>query len=233
MLGILLTAKGESSGNVPVGIRNLFTGGVGAGARFGMGIVSSNLGSSWDANSNTILRSVLDNELTLGSPLSSTSLTLGPSINNVAPMLSSSGTYGFILVDPKEALSFICGGIIGGGSVRFCSKDPDSCAAQSHRVKVWSRRSGMEKGFYILDRKKNQAYVEPCLSFADYQCCNETLTGVLEENFTLESCVTMMKALEDNGKSRGVCVCVLTRLPGGKGRLSLASHKYADTYPPP
>jgi hypothetical protein len=119
-------------------------------------------------------------------------------------MLSSNGTYGFILVDPKEAHSFICGGTIGGGSVRFCSKDPDSCAAQSHRVKVWSRRSGMEKGFYILDRKKNQAYVEPCLSFADYQCCNETLTGVLKENFTLELCVTMMKALEDNGKSRGV-----------------------------
>ena len=30
-----------------------------------------------------------------------------------------------------------------------------------------------------------------------------------------------------------LCVCVLTWLPGGKGRLSLASHKDADTYPPP
>jgi hypothetical protein len=27
--------------------------------------------------------------------------------------------------------------------------------------------------------------------------------------------------------------CVLTRLPGGKGRLPLASHRDADTYPPP
>jgi hypothetical protein len=121
-----------------------------------MGIVSSNLGSSWDDNSNTILSSVLDDELTLGSPVSGSLLTLGPSINNVAPMLTSSGTYGFILVDPKEAHSFICGGIIGGGSVRFCSKDPDSCAAQSHRVKVWSKRSGMEKGFYILTVRRTR-----------------------------------------------------------------------------
>ena len=30
-----------------------------------------------------------------------------------------------------------------------------------------------------------------------------------------------------------MCVCVLTWLPGGKGCLSLASHKDADTYPTP
>ena len=79
--------EGESSSNVPAGLRNLFAGGVGAGARFGMGRVSSNLGSSWDAH-NTILGSVLDEDLTLGS----TSPMLGQStFNNTAPMLSSGG----------------------------------------------------------------------------------------------------------------------------------------------
>jgi hypothetical protein len=40
---------------------------VGSGVRFGLGIVSSNLGSSWDATHNTILGSVLDEDLTMGS----------------------------------------------------------------------------------------------------------------------------------------------------------------------
>jgi hypothetical protein len=70
-------------------------------------------------------------------------------------------------------------------------------------VKVWSRRNDTEKGFYILDHRKNYMYMEPCLFFADYKCCDENLTGVLKENFTLESCVTILKALEVNGKSRG------------------------------
>ena len=60
-------AEGESSNTVPAGFRNLFPGGVGSGVRFGMGIVSSNLGSSWDATHNTILGSVLDEDLTMGS----------------------------------------------------------------------------------------------------------------------------------------------------------------------
>ena len=36
--------EGESSSNVPAGLCNLFAGGVGSGVRFGLGIVSSNLG---------------------------------------------------------------------------------------------------------------------------------------------------------------------------------------------
>ena len=195
-------AEGESSNTVPAGFRNLFAGGVGSGVRFGLGIVSSNLGSSWDATQNTILGSVdLDEDQTFGS----TSPPVGLSTpDNTAPMLSSGGTCGFILVDPRAADLFICGGIIGGGGARFCSKDPDRCTAQSHRVKVWNKRSEMSKGFYIIDHRKCQVYVEPCLLFEDYRSCDENLTGVLEENYTLESCVTIMKALEVNGKAKGV-----------------------------
>ena len=77
--------ESESSSNVSAGIRNLFAGGVGAGARFGMGIVSSNLGSSWDANSSTILGSEMDKELTLAAPESGTLSTLGLSSTKLHP----------------------------------------------------------------------------------------------------------------------------------------------------
>ena len=194
-------AEGESSNTVPAGLRNLFAGGGGSGVRFGSGIVSSNLGSSWDATQHTIMGSVLDEDMTMGSasPLLGLS-TLG----NTAPNLSSGGTYCFILVDPRAVDPSICGGIIGGGGARFCSKDPDRCTAQSHRVKIWVKRIDMPKGFYILDQRKSQVYSEPCLLFEDYLRCDTNLTGVLEENYNLESCVTILKALEVNGKAKGV-----------------------------
>jgi hypothetical protein len=186
---------------MPAGFRNLFARGVGLGVRFGLGIVSSNLGFSWDAH-NTILGSVLDEDLTMRS----TSPLLGLStLGNTAPMLSSGGTCGFILVDPRAADPSICRGIIGGGGARFCSKDPDRCTAQSHWVKVWTKRSEMSKGFYIINRRKNHVYAEPCLLFEEFLGCDENLTGVLdEENYNLDSCVTIMKALEVNGKAKGV-----------------------------
>ena len=57
----------------------------------------------------TILGSVLDEDLTMGS----TSPPLGLSaLSNTAPMLSSGGTCGFILVDPRAADPSICGGIM-------------------------------------------------------------------------------------------------------------------------
>jgi hypothetical protein len=62
----------------------------------------------------------------------------------------------------------------------------------------------MSKGFYIIDRRKNHVYVEPCLLFEEFLGCDENLTGVLEENYNLDSCVTILKALEVNGKAKGV-----------------------------
>ena len=98
--------------------------------------------------------------------MGSTSPLLGLStFGNTAPMLSLGGTCGFILVDPRAAEPKICGGIIGGGGARFCSMDPERCTAQSHRVKVWTKRSKMSKGFYIIHHRKSQVYAEPCLFY--------------------------------------------------------------------
>ena len=141
------------------------------------------------------LGSVLDEDLTMGS----TSPLLGLStFGNTAPMLSLGGTCGFILVDPRAAEPKICGGIIGGGGARFCSMDPERCTAQSHRVKVWTKRSKMSKGFYIIHHRKSQVYAEPCLFYKVGVSMKTASLGLLE---------VMVVARVDGQLSAESCFC--------------------------
>ena len=61
----------------------------------------------------------------------------------------------------------------------------------------------------------------------------EKQTKILQSNmFMVQKRAGLIKArMVTGGNTQRVCV--LTQPPGGKGRLPLASHRDADTYPPP
>ena len=100
---------------------------------------------AWVADGTTILRLLPDNASNLrggnyiSSPLTLTTYDVGD--DGVPSFLRMGGDkkYGFTLVNPNVSNPTICGGVIGGGESRFCSKDRDKCLIQKHgNTKAWS-----------------------------------------------------------------------------------------------